>query len=146
MSFSLLRMLIDQENCFSSWKHAGKLGNIVSATKMFLNLLGNIFASREANFVSAPCFPGWANWETWTGSKMFPQQCFLVCPGLKVLKFRTKVLNYQTTVARLLHFWSQTFNNALCFSLYLPFVFIVFVATLMTIWLQKCGNLATVVW
>ena len=28
----------------------GKLGNIVSATKMFLNLLGNIFASREANF------------------------------------------------------------------------------------------------
>ena len=49
-----------------------------------------------------------------------------------------------STVARLLHFWSQTFNNALCFSLYLPFVFIVFLATLMTIWLQKCSNLATV--
>ena len=31
---------------------------IVSATKMFLNLLGNIFASREANFVSATMFPG----------------------------------------------------------------------------------------
>ena len=35
----------------------GKLGNIVSATKMFLNLSGNIFASREANFVSATMFP-----------------------------------------------------------------------------------------
>ena len=31
--------------------------NIVSATKMFLNLLGNIFASWEANFVSATMFP-----------------------------------------------------------------------------------------
>jgi hypothetical protein len=31
--------------------HVGKLGiNIVFATKMFLNLLGNIFASQEANF------------------------------------------------------------------------------------------------
>ena len=29
------------------------------------------------------CFPGLANWETWTGSKMFPEQCFLVCPGRK---------------------------------------------------------------
>ena len=35
----------------------GKLGNIVSATKMFLNLLGNIFASWETNFVSATVFP-----------------------------------------------------------------------------------------
>ena len=35
----------------------GKLGNIVSATKMFLNLLGNIFASWEANFVSSTMFP-----------------------------------------------------------------------------------------
>ena len=34
----------------------GKLGNIVSATKMFLNLLGNIFASWEANFVSETMF------------------------------------------------------------------------------------------
>ena len=30
-----------------------KLGNIVSATKMFLSFLENIFASWEANFVSA---------------------------------------------------------------------------------------------
>ena len=33
-----------------------KLGNIVSTTKMFLSLLGNIFGSREANFVSATMF------------------------------------------------------------------------------------------
>ena len=39
------------------WKHVGKLGNIVSATKIFLNLLENIFAAREANFVSATMFP-----------------------------------------------------------------------------------------
>jgi hypothetical protein len=46
---------------------AGKLGNIVSTTKMFLNLLENTFASREANFVSAQQrFSGWANWETLT--------------------------------------------------------------------------------
>ena len=35
----------------------GKLGNIVLATKMFLNFLGDIFASWEANFVSATMFP-----------------------------------------------------------------------------------------
>ena len=35
----------------------GRLGNIVSATKMFLNFLGSIFASWEANFVSATMFP-----------------------------------------------------------------------------------------
>ena len=46
-------------------------------------------------------------------------------------------------VARLLHFWSQTLNDALCFSLYLSFLFIVFVTILMTIWLQKCSDLAT---
>ena len=38
-------------------KHVSELGNIVSATKMFLNFLGNIFASWEANFVSATMFP-----------------------------------------------------------------------------------------
>ena len=42
---------------FSSWrhwKHTGKLGRIVSATKMFLRLFGN-------NFVSATMFPQVAN-------------------------------------------------------------------------------------
>ena len=36
------------------WKLVGKLENIVSATKMFLNLLGNIFASWD---ISATMFP-----------------------------------------------------------------------------------------
>jgi hypothetical protein len=40
------------------WKHVGKLRNILSATNIFLNLLGNVFASREANFVSATMFLG----------------------------------------------------------------------------------------
>ena len=40
------------------WKHVSKLGNIVSSTKMFLNLLGSIFASWEENFVSVTMFPG----------------------------------------------------------------------------------------
>ena len=35
----------------------GKLGNIVSAAKVFLNFFGNIFASWKANFVSATMFP-----------------------------------------------------------------------------------------
>ena len=34
------------------------LGNIVSATRMFLDLLENIFPSREANFVSGAMFLG----------------------------------------------------------------------------------------
>ena len=34
-----------------------KLENIVSPTKMFLNLLGNTCASWETNFVSATMFP-----------------------------------------------------------------------------------------
>ena len=40
----------------NTWKHVGKPRNIVSATKMFLNLLGNIFACREAIFVFATMF------------------------------------------------------------------------------------------
>ena len=34
----------------------GKLENTVSTAKMFLNLLGNIFASWETNFVPATIF------------------------------------------------------------------------------------------
>ena len=51
-------MLNNLEKCFLSWKQVGKLGNIVSASKMFLNLLGNIFAPRKANFVSAKMSSG----------------------------------------------------------------------------------------
>ena len=66
------------------------LGNNVSATKitlgkheMFLKLRGNIFASREANFVSATMFPRVGKQGNIRESKMFPQQqCFLACPGL----------------------------------------------------------------
>ena len=35
------------------------------------------------------------------------------------------------------------FKQYSCFSLYLPFVFFVFLTILMTIWLQKCSDLAT---
>ena len=57
--------------------------NIVSATKMFLNLLGNIFASWKANFMfPQQSFPRWTNREILIRNVMFPKQCFLVCPGL----------------------------------------------------------------
>ena len=42
----------------------GKLGNIVSAAKIFLNLLEDIFASWEANFISARMFPEVGKQET----------------------------------------------------------------------------------
>ena len=45
-------MLETFENMRANWET-----RIVSATKMFLSLLGNIFASWEANFVSATMFP-----------------------------------------------------------------------------------------
>ena len=38
-------------------EHVGKLENIVSAAKMFLNLLGNIFAFYVANSMSTIMFP-----------------------------------------------------------------------------------------
>ena len=62
---------------------AGKLGNIVSTTKMFLNLLGNIFTSREVNFVSATMFLGVGNIDRKrnVSAIMFPS-----CPGLKGLR------------------------------------------------------------
>jgi hypothetical protein len=57
---------------------------------MFLNLIGNLSASWEANCVSATMFPQntetfEANTETFEETwriTMFPQQCFLVCPRL----------------------------------------------------------------
>jgi hypothetical protein len=60
--------------------------------KMFLNSLGNIFASLEAKF----CFRNVSTGGQ-TGkhlrkhreSQMFPQQCLLVCPGLNCV-IRTK--------------------------------------------------------
>ena len=40
-----------------TFENMWKLGNIVSATKIFLNFLRNILASWEAKFVSARMFP-----------------------------------------------------------------------------------------
>ena len=54
-----------------------------------------------------------------------------------------RIISTPNKVARSLHFWGQIFNNALCFSLYLAFVFFVYLTTLMTIWPQKCSDLAT---
>ena len=64
---------------------------------------------------------------------------------LEALASLTDLLQVASTgrVARSLHFWGQIFNNALCFSLYLPFVFFVYLTALMTIWPQKCSDLAT---
>ena len=57
----------------------GKLGNIVSAPKMFLNLLGSIFASREANFVSAAIFPGVGKQGNIDRKQiLFPQRVYLL--------------------------------------------------------------------
>jgi hypothetical protein len=60
---------------------------------MFLNLVGNIFASWEANFVSATMFPRVGKHRNilvrkHRESQMFPQQCFLVCPGLYFLAWK----------------------------------------------------------
>ena len=57
----------------------GKLGNIAFATKMFLNLLGNIFASWEANLVSATMFPEVGK----QGNIDRKRNVSAVCPGLK---------------------------------------------------------------
>ena len=51
------------------WKHAE---NIVSATKMFLNLFGNIFCPWAANFVSPTMFPeGGKTGKHWYETKYF---------------------------------------------------------------------------
>ena len=43
--------------CFSMFPRVGKLGDIVSITKMFLNLFGHIFVFRVAKFYFARKFP-----------------------------------------------------------------------------------------
>jgi hypothetical protein len=50
--------------------------------KMFLNSLGNIFASREANFVSAQCFHGWANMETFEETSRITNVSTTMFPSL----------------------------------------------------------------
>jgi hypothetical protein len=49
---------------------------------MFLNLLGNIFASREANFVPAQCLHGWANRETFEETSRITNVSATMFPSL----------------------------------------------------------------
>jgi hypothetical protein len=82
--------------CFAMFHRVGKhwetLVRNIGKHQMFLNSLGNIFASREANFVSATMFPRvgkqgniWGNIENHecfhnnVSTTMFP----IVCRGLK---------------------------------------------------------------
>ena len=46
-------------------------------------------------------------------------------------------------VARLLHFWSQTLKQCSLFFFVFAFCFLCLLTKLMTIWLQKCSDLAT---
>jgi hypothetical protein len=70
---------------------------------MFLKLVGNIFASREAN--SLICFrnnvsTGGQTWKLLRKhreSQIFPQQCFLVCPGLYDTSVTIEVENLTLT-------------------------------------------------
>ena len=42
--------------CVLRWEHVGKLGNIATATKMFLNVFWNICISQAANYASKTMF------------------------------------------------------------------------------------------
>ena len=70
---------------------ARKRGNNCRGSKMFLKTFRNIFASREANFSSATNVACARKRGNVSGNNvstmMFPQQCFLVCGGLKMLKY-----------------------------------------------------------
>ena len=59
-----------------------KLGNIYCGHKMFLNKIRNIFCVPDTKFVSATNLAR-ANEETFVSVTMCPQQCVLVCQGLK---------------------------------------------------------------
>ena len=74
---------------YQIYNSLGKLGNIVSATKMFLNFLGKTFASWEGNFVSATINvsrggqTGKNDRKHNVSATLFPQ----VCPGLNRLRY-----------------------------------------------------------
>ena len=63
-----------------------KLGNICCG-QMFLNKIKNIhfFVSRKQNLCPQQMLRARANWETFVSATMCPQQCVLVCQGLKGL-------------------------------------------------------------
>ena len=60
-----------------------KVGNICCGHKMFLNKIRNIFLSRTQNLCPQQMLRGRANGETFVSATMCPQQCVLVCQGLK---------------------------------------------------------------
>ena len=60
-----------------------KLGNICCGHKMFLSKIRNIFVSRTQNLYPQQMLRERANGETFVSATMYPQQCVLVCQGLK---------------------------------------------------------------
>ena len=60
-----------------------KLGNICCGHKMFLNKIRNTFCVPETKFVSATNVARRAYGETFVSATLCPQQCVLVCQGLK---------------------------------------------------------------
>ena len=60
-----------------------KRGNICRKNKMFLKKVRNIFVSRKQKMFPQQMFSVLANGETFRETTMFPQQCSLVCGGLK---------------------------------------------------------------
>ena len=72
---------------------------------MFLNSLGNIFASREANFVSATmfpqqCFHGWANRETFEETSRITNVSTTMFPSLSRAFIVVFSISIHTTMSK----------------------------------------------
>ena len=89
-----------------------KLGNICCRHKMFLNKIRNIFVSRTQNLCPQQMLRAGANRETFVSATMCPQQCVLVCQGLKrnkkrriytTLSLGTALLNFGTRANNIGH-------------------------------------------
>ena len=68
-----------------------KLGNICCGHRMFLNKIRNIFVSRTQNLCPQQMLRVRANGETFVSATMCPQQCVLVCQGLKPYQFNSRI-------------------------------------------------------
>ena len=62
-----------------------KLGNFCCGHQMFLNKIRNIFCVPETKFVSATNVARTGKRETFVSATMCPQQCVLVCQGIKAI-------------------------------------------------------------
>ena len=60
-----------------------KLGKIYRGHKMLLNKIRNIFCVPDTNLCPQQMLRVRANGETFVSATMCPQQCVLVCQGLK---------------------------------------------------------------